>query len=216
VMLNNLIALYELNGDSTYLDQAIDTLRSVSPDIRKNPVSASNSVRALHQLIEIAPDRVASMVAKTPTIKVGEGIGSKDAKAAAADLPDPVKVSVSTDHISLSESGMRTLMITLRVDEGYHVNAHDPGDPDLRGLDIRVAGATGVTAKVDYPKSQAFSLGGNSINVYAGEVAVPVALSKTGKVQGKPVLVVSYQVCNDEVCLEPKDAVLPVVIEVGG
>lgn len=216
VMLNDLVDLYEITGDSKYLDQAIDTLRSVSPDIKQSPISASNSVRALHRLIELAPERVASMVARTPTIKVGEGIGGGGGNQTSADLPDPVKVSASSDNVSLSANGTSTLMITLEVGEGYHVNAHDPGDPNLRGLEIRVAGATGVTAKVDYPKSDVFSLGGNSINVYTGKVAVPVALSVTGKVQGKPVLVVSYQVCNDEICLAPKDVVLPVVIGVGG
>ena len=103
--------------------------------------------------------------------------------------------------------------MTLRIGEGYHINAHEPGQANLIGLSVRVIGAEGVVARPDYAEGELYE---GEIRVHRGTVTVPVHLERTGAVSGEPKLAVTYQVCTDRVCLAPTTEVLPVEIVTEG
>ncbi len=51
------------------------------------------------------------------------------------------------------------------------------------------------------------------VNVHGGTVVVPIVITRTGSMRGAPKLMVTYQVCNDQVCLMPETKPVPVAIK---
>jgi len=117
--------------------------------------------------------------------------------------------------VSLAPGRDAELQVTLRIAEGYHVNAHEPGLAFLVPLDVSLTGSGGVAADVTYPRGERFkgAFADEEMRVYTGAVVVTIRLQQTGAITGWPQLVLTYQVCTDEVCLAPKTEVLPVVIQ---
>ncbi len=79
----------------------------------------------------------------------------------------------------------------------------------LIGLDIRVAGGTGIEVRPQYPAGELYR---GEIRIHRGSVTIPVELRRTGKIEGVPRLSVTYQVCTDVLCLAPVTVVIPVSI----
>jgi uncharacterized protein YyaL (SSP411 family) len=193
VMLNNLLDLYELTGADAYLDEAQATLEGLSGAVTASPVSSALTTLALARLADGHPKRLAAAAAATPV------------------APGPVEVDVNPATVQLAAGAPAQLGLTLRIGEGYHINAHEPGPPTLIGVSVRVVGAEGVTAHPEYPPGELYH---GEIRIHQGTVTLPVRLERTDRVTGTPKLAVSYQVCTDRVCLAPTTEVLPVEIVV--
>ncbi len=196
VMINNLLDLYELTGDEAYRKDAAAALEGISAAIARGPFNTALATLGLKR-----------MIAGDPQI-----LTTQPAPAVPSDM---VTVQVSTEAVSLAPGRDAELQITLRIAEGYHVNAHEPGLAFLIPLDVRLIGSGGVAAHAKYPKSEPFrgAFADEEMRVYTGAVVVTVRLEQTGKIIGRPQLVLTYQVCTYKVCLAPKTEVLPVVID---
>ena len=90
------------------------------------------------------------------------------------------------------------------------------GAADARSLGLRVQLiAKGFELDAAYPPGRAFSAGqfDGEIRVHSGQVTVPVTVRQTAAdAQGEPKLLLTYQVCTDEVCLKPQQVLLPVKV----
>src|SRR5690606_21529463 len=111
----------------------------------------------------------------------------------------PVEIYASGDRVTLGPDLPAEFHLVVRIKEGWHIYAADPGQPDLPPLRVSVHGGTGVRVYADYPKGTPWSHDG-SVLVYEGEVEFPVALELEGEWPGRPMLVVSYQACDDRRC----------------
>jgi uncharacterized protein YyaL (SSP411 family) len=198
VMLMNLLDLYELTGEASWLDDASETLGGLSSRIHRSPRSTALATVALHRFLERHPDRVP---------------GEPPGPAAAAAAPEPVKIMVSHRTIAVSPDAPGALRVSLKIDEGYHLNAHEPGVAGLVGLSVRVVGQ-GLTLEVEYPPGEPFRnrLFADELLVHTGVVTLQLTVRQTGPGRGRAALVVTYQVCTDQVCLQPVERALPVTI----
>ncbi len=192
VMLNNLIDLYEATGHERYLDDAVKALGGISNSIAENPVGTVVSTLALWRMIENYPDRLAAM-----------GPASRPAAG------ETVTVRASTGSISVSATATASLDVTLRIGDGYHINAHEPGLPSLIPLVIQITGGQGLEALPVYPAGELYQ---DEIRVHHGTVTVPVTIRQVGPVSGTPKLQVIYQACTDRLCLVPTTIELDVEI----
>jgi hypothetical protein len=106
------------------------------------------------------------------------------------------------------------LHLVLRIAEGYHINAADPGPggAGLRPLRVGVINGTGVAAYADYPAGEAYGMDGE-IRVHKGQVELTVVVEREGEWSGRPILAVTYQACTDTECLAPITAELDVAID---
>jgi uncharacterized protein YyaL (SSP411 family) len=199
VMLMNLLDLYELTGDTFWLDEATETLGGLSSRIRRGPRSTALATVTLQRFLERHPDRVAG-----------------ESPAPAAPAPEPVKIVLSHQTVAVSPEAPGTVRVSLRIDEGYHLNAHEPGVEGLIGLSIRVVGQ-GLALDVEYPPGEPFRnrLFEDDLLVHTGVVTLPLTVRQIGPWQGRAALVVTYQVCTDQVCLQPVERGLPVTITPG-
>jgi len=192
VMLNNLIDLYEATGDERFLDEAVATLQGISNSVAESPVGAVLSTLALSRLTKDYPERLAA--------------------AAPASRPDDgavVVIETDTETVSVGKGTDATINVTLRIADGYHINANEPGLANLIPLVIQMTGGQGVVAVPAYPAGELFQ---GEIRVHHGTVRVPVTIRQVGPITGTPRLQVFYQVCTDRVCLMPSTTELDVQI----
>ena len=203
-MLANLLDLHEITAEQSYLDDAAAALSGLSSRLRSSPASLPVAVLALKRFLDRYPDRVPGGTPAAGAI-------------AAAPLKDPVAIGVSSETVAVGPQNPGRFEVTLRIDEGYHVNAHEPGLDELVGLTIQVVGR-GLKLAADYPRGETFrtrAFSDDDIRVYTGTVTIPVTLTRTAPISGTPRFVLTYQVCTDEVCLRPARALLPVTVTAG-
>ena len=197
-MVGNLLDLHELTDESAWLDEAVTTLRSLSPVISERPTSAVLAALALERMVREHPDRLE--VAPAPRAGGGE------TKAG------PLRIATSVARVEVGAQMPAPVDVTLTLEHGFHVNSHRPGIDYLIPLEITVAGGSGIEIEVDYPAGRAYDGPEGAMNVHDGMVTIPVRIRRTGEVTGQPQLMITYQVCNNTMCLRPDTRPLPLEI----
>lgn len=168
------------------------------------------------------------VVALAVTLALGLGLLAFVPKAAAQPSGGGGAARASVD-VKLSQTAVQpgdTLeaAVIVRIDEGWHANAHKPTLDYLIGTALTVEPADGLAVlDVRYPEPEmaAFAFtGGKELAVYGGATPIFVTLRAERGVEpgryaseGK----LRIQICNDEVCLPPStlSAVIPVPVTGG-
>jgi DsbC/DsbD-like thiol-disulfide interchange protein len=146
------------------------------------------------------------------------------ASAAAAQTggestPSPEKlIHAQAAAVSVPAGGRATVVVTLTVLPGWHVNANPPALEYNIPTTVSLQGASGLTpGRVTYPKGkqQKFGFEDAPLLVWDGvaEVRVPIAAAldaKSGTLTGA----VEFQACNDQVCLPPASVPFTVAVTV--
>ncbi len=211
VMLHNLLELYTRTGEDRFLHAASRGLASMSRAVAEAPLGPVEATRALIALLRIE---------RSSGRALREEFGMGD--AAPKFTPEtpakpPVQIFASDQEITVGADEPAELGLELRIDDGWHINAHEPGVADLAPLRVRVVGGTGVRAVVEYPVGAPleaeWALGDDRPLVHVGSVALVVRLERTGEEWvGTPTIAVDYQACTNTMCAEPMTAALRVKI----
>jgi hypothetical protein len=211
VMVNNLLDLHELTGERSYLERASRAIASLSGFIAAAPVGAINSTRALLRVL-----------LKEPSLLPWSNGGAESAPISPAlSAGDVVAVFASEERVVVREREPAGLILQVRIQEGYHITAPDPGrvGAELVGFHIDIVNGSGVRAYADYPPGEpyrpAWADKDQPIPAYTGTIAVPVMLEREGPWKGRPLLAVWYQACTDTACLAPSTLELDVAIDRG-
>jgi len=214
VMLNALLDLHRLTGEQRYGDDAIATLASLSAAIARAPVYPINSTRALLRLLGTGAPAAHPGVFAAPGAEAAQQV---DPAGAGGPNATPVEVFADTDTVTIGKDSPASFTLALRIAEGFHVVAADPGPggENLIPLRVSVVRGSGARAYADYPEGKLY--GENEdigrIRVHFGQVEFEVAVELEGEWSGKPRLAVTYQVCTDTECLQPVTLPLDVAIK---
>jgi hypothetical protein len=114
---------------------------------------------------------------------------------------------VSADRAS---SDRDTLLIKLRIDPGYHINANAASADYLIPTSVSFAGIK--PERVAYPSPVFFEprFGDEPIEVYEGTMVIAATIAKGALDQASAIEVtVTAQACTDQICLPP--AQLPTI-----
>jgi uncharacterized protein YyaL (SSP411 family) len=181
----------------------IQIMGTVSASLAESPVNHINSVRCLmHILTGDQPEVVAALATLGPTRHSGQ---ESDA---------PVQVFSSTDRVSLSDSEPAVFDLVLRVQQGFHIIAADPGPggQSLFPLRLEVVGGTGVVVYADYPAGVPLNSDA-TVLVHQGQIEFRVVLERTGEWSGRPLLIVTYQACTETECRRAVTVEIDVAID---
>lgn len=209
VLLHALLDAHELSGHARYAEQAGTLLASISGAIDASSIGASNSMRGLLRALTTESLRNslqldASRPAPTPPKRPrGE---------------DAVEVYAGVERVRVTPDEPAELLLLLRIKDGYHVIAAEPGpawDASLRPFRVGIHNGTGIAAYADYPTGKPIAVpGGAPVLAYEGSVEIRVALETDGSPRtGKPLLIASFQACSDSACLAPTMIELDVAID---
>jgi len=105
----------------------------------------------------------------------------------------------------------KDLVLTVTLEPGWHVNAHDPDRPYLiaTALDVDSPGDAAV-AEIRYPEPVVHSLAFAPevrLRLYEGTFPIRVRLKDAPPERLDARL--TYQACNDETCLPPRTVAVP-------
>ncbi len=140
---------------------------------------------------------------------------------AALEAEQKGSLSAVLDRTAHAPGSTARLAAVLEIEDGWHVNAHEPSFDFLIPTELTVtlpAGWGGAT--LDYPDavSRTFAFAGEPLAVYEGRVVMLAALEvPAGAAAGAhPVAAaVRYQACDDDSCLPPVTAEAAVELVVG-
>lgn len=211
VFLNALIDLSTLTGEQWFANRAARGLVATSGAIHRSPVGYVNSARALYRALALdIPLTQASQAA-------GAQQPAQSSDSAAAF--QAVEVFADSERISLQAGDVETFSVRLKIADGFHLVAADPG-PDaadmLEPLRVGVVGGTGIGAFVDYPAGESYRTEGieGELLVYSGDVEFDIVLEAEDERTGRPIVIVTFQACSDTECLQPQTVELDVAIDV--
>jgi hypothetical protein len=182
-------------GFPRYAPYASETLSAFEPAARKSPTALPYMLWGLHEY------RAAKLPEEsTPPPQPG--------------LPSTaglVRIEGSLSRADLSPGEPVDLIVTLRIDKGWHINANPASEPFLVPTAVEVAVEGGeLTFTPQYPEGKIITIGPEKdrVSVYDGHVTlhaelVPVRLPPGSK-EGRLSVSVQAQACNDTGrCLAP-------------
>ncbi|OAB61711.1 hypothetical protein AY599_05040 [Leptolyngbya valderiana BDU 20041] len=205
VLLDAMATLHEIAPESGALVHAMAVLRAIAPAIAESPLGTAGSTAALLRFMR-QNQQFAESVIDAELERVRSMPEPVD------DSFTPVEIYASGDRVTLGPDLPAQFHLVVRIKEGWHVYAAEPGNADLPPLRIGVRGGSGVRVYADYPNGTPWSHD-ESILVHEGEIEFPVALELEGEWSGRPILVVSYQACDDARCLPVRTVELDVAID---
>jgi uncharacterized protein len=205
LMLLNLLDLAECTKDERWRDDAEASMSALSSVIADHPTGCVLAVAALRKMNGMLG---ASPIAATPNLPA---VPDKPAASITADRPSPtnenkVVAFATPKEVTVKPGTPAAFEITTEILKGWHVNTNAPGDEFVIPLKIELTGCEGLELTPQYPPGEAFKAGGAdaTVQVYQGKIIIPVTLEQVGKFSGQPRLQLTYQACNDKICLEPK------------
>jgi uncharacterized protein YyaL (SSP411 family) len=205
VMLLNLLDLHERTKEAKYLDDAKKAFAALSGAIDRHPAGSVLAVLALHRLNALGATQQATGGAKPQAAGTAPAAAPRPPSGIGAQA-EKVTLASNPKEVTIKPGSPATFEITLEIAKGWHINTNAPGDEFVIPLKIELSGAQGVKITPQYPMGEAFNVGGSDkpVRVYGGKVTIPVTIEQTGAFSGRPQIHLTYQACNDRVCLEPK------------
>ena len=149
-----------------------------------------------------------------PVVGGGQEIQFGDGRASAAPKGH---VTFAPEVAEVAAGKVSTVELRFHVDEGFHVNSHQPLSDLLIATDLKMEAARGVKLLGEmYPKGTSFRLtvgDGETLDVYQGEFRVRLRLIVP---RGESTLKggLRYQACDHAACFPPRT--LPVTVLVRG
>lgn len=132
------------------------------------------------------------------------------APLAQANSSEVLQASLLPSADAFAQGGAYPLAIRLTVKPGMHINANQPGDPDIIPTKIQLTASGGLSlGPVSYPPAKKIKLGfaEKPLAVFDGAVLVRTALqvAKDADLGDHQVTAkISFQGCDDNMCFMPE------------
>lgn len=200
-----LVALSQLNGKSRYRDAATKTLESLSGTMATQPHTSE------HLLIAVS-----KYLSDTPLNQVDDANGT----GKLTKRVDPITMHVSVSNDAIVSGGETTVLVTLDIDDGWHLYAKNSDVEFLIPTTVSVSSETPITVgEMVAPKSQTRTdpILKQPINTFSGKVSfkIPILIGKTAKPGATTFKVtVKSQACDESRCLKPETTTFDLSVKI--
>jgi len=213
-----LLRLAQASGRETYHETAMHAVRGFAPVIKKNPGYFATILQSLIEDAEFQVSRpkigggAVAEVAPDIDLHLPVTVSSDDAGSGAftVDVPPTLKVA---------PGGSFELPVTLRIAASYHVQPHQPNDPEAFATVARLRGSLPLGAQEwSYPAPAQLDDAGHPVSGYAGDVQLLARCVVTGDVppgQYDLRVTVLAQPCGNGRCLPPEKVTAVCLVTVG-
>jgi DsbC/DsbD-like thiol-disulfide interchange protein len=126
-------------------------------------------------------------------------------------MPRPVEVKAG---------GTAQLLVPLKIQNGYHVNANPPTYSYLKATQLDITASDGISASsVSYPTplTKKFAFADKPLAVYEGETEIKAIIkadAAANKGEHSVAAKLRVQACDDQVCYPPGQIELPIPVTV--
>jgi uncharacterized protein YyaL (SSP411 family) len=222
VSVRNLVRLSLATGDSRYRDYAADTLRLFAPALHRTPGNLPHMALAVQEYVdafgEIPAPATAPPAAASPAATLGAPAAASAAPAGlqpwAVQPPDETgkhkaaaRVYFAADKLTAGQPTPVAVVVTIA--DGWHLNANPPQPRFVIPTELSLESKSGTRLDgVRYPAGHEFRVAGinESLLVYEKQVTLLGQLLPPAGSAGTTdelTLVLRYQACNDQTCLQP-------------
>ncbi|MEO7971541.1 MAG: protein-disulfide reductase DsbD domain-containing protein [bacterium] len=129
-------------------------------------------------------------------------------------------VSAAPQPVEVKAGGTAQLIVPLKIQSGYHVNANPPTFAYLKATQLEIAPSEGISAAaISYPSpaTRKFAFAEKPLAVYEGETEIKATIkADNGASKGAHSLVahLRVQACDDQVCYPPGQIELQIPVTV--
>ncbi len=214
VAILDLLALHKLTGETSYRDHAGRALEAFATPMARLPYAMPMMLVGLERYLDGSPD-------------AGRTDPAPAAAAEPADTsPRVVKATarpVGDKPAAIAPGGEIDAVITVTIDDGWHLYANPAGAPNLKPTTLALdasSNRSATLASVKYPAGEArilASTGSEKVAMYEGKVEIAARIRLAETVKPGPlrlVLRLNYQACNDRLCLAPARLEVPLEVQV--
>jgi uncharacterized protein len=117
----------------------------------------------------------------------------------------PAQTARDVVDVSARWLGVLLLEVRVRIDGGFHINAHDTAT-GLMATQLSVGGDDAAEVEaIEYPlgEERTFAFQETPLHVYDGEITISVQFKKPQPAGSVVKMALMYQACNDTACLPP-------------
>jgi len=195
LILADLVSLSEITNDPRFISDAMKSLNSESQLIDRSPSSAVVATQAFNKFYSVYPELFAEATDSTTTSS------------------SPVQMTCSPDSLQLVAGESAELTIHLSMSKNWHVNSNVPGNEHAIPLSFKVL-HDNVTIETSWPASTKMLSAGETVQVFSENVSIPIVVRATKGAKGPIQLMVTWQACDADSCLESKTSQVPCAITV--
>jgi len=195
LILADLVSLSEITNDPRFKSDAMKSLNSESQLLDRAPTAAVVATQAFNKLHSVHPDLFAD---------------STDSKTTSSS---PVHMTCSPTSMQLVVGESAELTIQLAMTKNWHVNSNAPGNEYAIPLSFKVLNDN-ISIEPSWPVSIQMMSAGESVQVYSHNVSIPIVVRANDGAKGPIQLMVTWQACDAESCLEQETMQVPCAITV--
>jgi uncharacterized protein YyaL (SSP411 family) len=197
VAVRNLVALASACGEPKYRESAGRALEAFSSAMAQNPVALPLMLVGLEEYLD------------------GQPADKADAGLARVTAKNVVTAKASLARPGAAQPGREfDVVLNVTIQKGWHIEPNPAGSEFTKPTTVTLAPAGGAKlVKVDYPQGTLKKLAANDAPtpVYENEVKLTARIQLAEDARADELtLKLSYQACDDRVCLAP--ATLPVSV----
>ncbi len=130
-------------------------------------------------------------------------------------------VHATAKPVEVSPGGSGELIVALKIENGYHVNANPPTYPYLKATELLIPSSEGFSAgPVSYPTAitKKFPFADKPLAVYEGDLALKSTIradASAPRGEHSMAAVLRVQACDEQVCYPPGqiDLRIPVLMK---
>lgn len=129
-------------------------------------------------------------------------------------------VNATPQQAEVNAGGMTEVIVKLKIQTGYHVNANPPTFPYLKATELDIPAGDGIsTAFVYYPTplTKKFAFADKPLAVYEGETEIKATIKAdkdASKGERSMAAQLRVQACDDQVCYPPGQIELRIPVTV--
>jgi DsbC/DsbD-like thiol-disulfide interchange protein len=163
---------------------------------------------------------IASACSKPAQNSVSQPATSATPAPSAQRITSESVVKVSAEPVSIAAGGTAQLIVTLKIQNGYHVNANPPTYSYLKATQLDVTAGDGISkSSVSYPSplTRKFAFADKPLAVYEGETEMKATIkadTAAGKGEHSVAAQLRVQACDDQVCYPPGQVELRIPVTV--
>jgi uncharacterized protein YyaL (SSP411 family) len=204
----DLLAIHRATGESSYRDHAAKALGAFSTTMAQRPFAMPMMLMALEQYFDAGPPAAAP----GPRVVGAPEPATPRVVAASALLSGPNAPGREFEAV-----------VSVTIQDGWHIYANPTGVPNLKPTTLRLdAGSerSATLVRVAYPAGEAKvldSLGSEKVALYEGRIQFKARIRLAEDAKPVPTRLnfrLSYQACNDRLCLAPANLEIPLDVTV--
>ena len=195
LILADLVLLSEITNEQRFTDDAMKSINSESQLLDRAPTAAVVATQAFNRFFANHPEMFEEPV-----------------KATTAST-SPVQMTCSPKSLELAVGQSAEIAIQFKMKKDWHINSSNPVNEYAVPLAFKVLNEN-VSLETSWPQSKQMVSGGEVVQVYSDNVSIPITVRANEGAKGSIQLMVTWQACNEELCLESTTVQVPCSITV--